>query len=124
MYDDISSEFGSIIPQTGMVTLVAADDRQLSVRMKTQTTTSVPQCNTTARRMQIQSYIAQNWTSSSTDCTGNPYTGNFKFCQKACLKDITCVGFTRAKSASDSNSNAACYLKKNITGAGVYNSAT
>ncbi|CAF1469857.1 unnamed protein product [Adineta ricciae] len=170
MYDDISSQFGNIISQTGMVTLVAVDDRQLSARMKTQTTTyttttsstttTVPQCNITACRMQIQSYIALNWTydtinfhqcdgcsranfsdfppdwpnrwsimnfhfyrTSDADCTGNPYIGNLKFCQKTCLKDITCVGFTRAKSAPDSNSNAACYLKKNITGAGVYNSA-
>ena len=32
MYVDISSQFGSIIPQAGVVTLVAADDRQLSAR--------------------------------------------------------------------------------------------
>ena len=125
------------------------------------TITSVPRCNITACRMQVQSYIVLNWTydtinfhqcdgcsranfsdfppdwsnrwsimnffirsSNDTDCTGNPYTGNVASCQKACLTDITCVGFSRAKSASDTDSSAACYLKNNITGTRVFNDTT
>ncbi|CAF1146670.1 unnamed protein product [Adineta ricciae] len=61
------------------------------------------------------------YTSESSDCAGNPYIGNVEFCQYACLKDITCIGFSRAKAALDNSSSAGCYLKKNINLDKVYN---
>ncbi|CAF1444380.1 unnamed protein product [Adineta ricciae] len=124
-------------------------------------TTTVSQCNITACRVRIQSYIALNLTydtinfaecngcsranfsnfpsdwsnrwytvnfyiysSSSVDCNGNPYTGDLPFCKKACLTDITCVGFSRAKNALDTDSTADCYLKRNITVSRIYNDTT
>ena len=75
-----------------------------------------------SNRWSIMNFFIPN--ANNTDCTGNPYTGNVASCQKACLTDITCVGFSRAKSASDTDSSAACYLKNNITGTRVFNDTT
>ncbi|CAF0891558.1 unnamed protein product [Adineta ricciae] len=58
---------------------------------------------------------------SSSDCAGNPYIGDLTFCQTACLKDITCVGFSRAKNALDTNSTVECYLKNNLTVSQIFN---
>ena len=53
-------------------------------------------------------------TSAGQDCVGNPYTGNITTCQKSCLFDTTCVGFSRQKNVSDADSTASCWLKNNI----------
>ncbi|CAF1080950.1 unnamed protein product [Adineta ricciae] len=69
-------------------------------------------------RWYIQDFYVYN---SSSDCAGNPYIGTLTFCQTACLKDITCVGFSRAKNALDTNSTAECYLKNNLTVSQIFN---
>jgi hypothetical protein len=53
-------------------------------------------------------------TSAGQDCSGNPYTGSVTTCQTLCLRDTTCVGFSRQKSVSDADSTGQCWLKNNI----------
>ncbi|CAF1541278.1 unnamed protein product [Adineta ricciae] len=62
--------------------------------------------------------------SESADCDGNPYIGDLQFCQQACLKYITCIGFSRSKQYLDMDSRGICYLKKNNTGELIYNDET
>ncbi|UJR18448.1 hypothetical protein I4U23_005353 [Adineta vaga] len=97
-------------------------------------TINFPECNGCSRanfsnfpsdwsnRWYIQNFYI--YSSSSVDCVGNPYIGDLAFCQKACLTDITCVGFSRAKNALNTDSTAECYLKSNITVSRIYNSTT
>ncbi|CAF4266616.1 unnamed protein product [Adineta steineri] len=61
-------------------------------------------------------------TGAGHDCTGNPYYGNLTQCQMFCLRDPTCVGFSREKNLTDSNILAECFLKNNIQLDQTYNS--
>ncbi|CAF1427324.1 unnamed protein product [Adineta steineri] len=62
-------------------------------------------------------------TSAGYDCTGNPYNGDLIQCERFCLTDPTCVGFSRGRNVLDTTSGD-CYLKNNIQFNRTYNYLT
>ena len=49
------------------------------------------------------------------DIPGNPRIGTLATCQSLCLTYTICLGFSRQKTANDSDALASCYFKSNLT---------
>ena len=63
-------------------------------------------------------YVAQNFvvfTGPGTDIAGTPQTGTLASCVSSCNATPGCLGFSRLKSAADTDATQQCYLKQNLS---------